>query len=101
MTRRSVYDGLYFLDASFDAVCANFGILHLARPDQFLSEALRVLRPGGRLAFTVRASRYRPLRIPMIVEPMLQESTVIVSYVASNICQASGDLAEQFLPDIM
>lgn len=31
----------------------NFGILHLADPDRALAEAWRVLRPRGRLAFTV------------------------------------------------
>jgi len=31
----------------------NFGMLHLARPAAAISEALRVLRPGGRYAFTV------------------------------------------------
>ena len=40
-------------DATFDAVVMNFGILHLADPDRALAEAWRVLRPGGRLAFTV------------------------------------------------
>lgn len=40
-------------DAEFDAVMMNFGVLHLANPDAALAEALRVLRPGGRLAFTV------------------------------------------------
>jgi len=33
----------------------NFGILHLARPDQALAEACRVLCPSGRFAFTVWA----------------------------------------------
>ncbi len=40
-------------DASFDAVVMNFGMLHLARPEQALGEARRVLRKGGRMAFTV------------------------------------------------
>jgi SAM-dependent methyltransferase len=43
---------LPFPDASFDAVTMNFGILHLSRPETALSEARRVLVPGGRFAFT-------------------------------------------------
>lgn len=39
----------------FDAAVMNFGILHLARPEQALVEACRVLRAGGRYAFTVWA----------------------------------------------
>jgi ubiquinone/menaquinone biosynthesis C-methylase UbiE len=39
----------------FDAAVMNFGILHLARPDQALAEACRVLCPGGRFGFTVWA----------------------------------------------
>ena len=44
---------LSFEDSSFDAVVLNFGMLHLARPEQALAQAHRVLRPGGRVAFTV------------------------------------------------
>jgi SAM-dependent methyltransferase len=40
----------------FDAVTCNFGVLHLGRPEDFFAEAHRVLRPGGRLAFTVWAA---------------------------------------------
>jgi SAM-dependent methyltransferase len=43
---------LSFADASFDAVTMNFGILHLSKPEVALAETRRVLRPGGRLAFT-------------------------------------------------
>ena len=41
-----------FRDASFDAVVAGELIEHLARPEQFLKEAHRVLAHGGRLIIT-------------------------------------------------
>src|SRR5881296_3561757 len=44
---------LAFSNSNFDAVVLNFGMLHLARPEQALDEAYRVLRHGGRVAFTV------------------------------------------------
>jgi SAM-dependent methyltransferase len=37
----------------FDAAAMNFGILHLGHPEKALVEAHRVLRPGGRFAFSV------------------------------------------------
>ena len=44
---------LDFDDASFDAVTIGFGIPHVPDPPKVLAEARRVLRPGGRLAFSV------------------------------------------------
>lgn len=40
----------------FDAAVMNFGILHLGRPESALGEAYRILRTGGRFAFSVWAS---------------------------------------------
>ena len=46
---------LPFEDASFNRVLINFGLLHLAHPEQGCAEAYRVLKSGGRFGFTVWA----------------------------------------------
>lgn len=45
-------EALPFEPDSFDAVVCAFGVGHLSAPDQALSEAIRVLRRGGRYAFS-------------------------------------------------
>lgn len=42
-----------FADASFDAVTIGFGVPHLPDPAKGLAEAARVLKPGGRFAFSI------------------------------------------------
>jgi ubiquinone/menaquinone biosynthesis C-methylase UbiE len=44
---------LPYEDGRFDAVACSFGLLHLENADTAIQEAHRVLRPGGRYAFTV------------------------------------------------
>lgn len=48
-------EALPFADATFDAVVSNFGVHHFERPPRAMSEARRVLTPGGTFAFTIWA----------------------------------------------
>jgi len=45
-------EALPFEDASFDAVVSQFGHMFAPRPDVTVGEMLRVLKPGGTLAFS-------------------------------------------------
>lgn len=51
--RRADASRLPFPDAYFDAVVANFAILHLGDPQRAVTEFARVLTPTGRVAVTV------------------------------------------------
>ena len=53
--RRGDARALPFEAGAFDAVVMNFGLLHFSEPERALADAARVVRRGGRYAFTVWA----------------------------------------------
>ena len=55
-------EALPFGDNAFDVVVGNFVLHHSGAPDKVMTEACRVLRPRGRMGFTVWAdpSKNRP-----------------------------------------
>jgi SAM-dependent methyltransferase len=63
-------------DAEFDAVMMNFGVLHLANPDRALAECFRVVRPGGRLAFTVWEPPPQTVPFAIVLEAVEQHGVV-------------------------
>ena len=51
--RQDDAEALNFDSGVFDAVICAFGVNHLQHPEKAIAEALRVLRPGGKYAFTM------------------------------------------------
>ena len=45
-------ESLPFDDNTVDRICCNFGILHFFKPNLFLAESYRILRPGGIISFS-------------------------------------------------
>src|SRR5262249_25134752 len=61
-------EALDFPDGAFDGVVMGFGLLHLARPDQAIAEAARVLRVGGRFACTVWAPPAEAIGFKLVLD---------------------------------
>jgi ubiquinone/menaquinone biosynthesis C-methylase UbiE len=70
-------EALPFSDGSFDAVVANFALLHLGRPEQAAAEFARVLAPGGRLALTVWDTPDRARILGVLVDAVAAAGAVV------------------------
>ena len=88
---------LEFPDESFDVVIINFGLLHMADPEQVISECARVLCPGGRIGFTVWAEPHSSAGAKIVQDAVNQYANQDVpvpqgpdyfAYSKSKACQA-------------
>jgi len=77
--RQGDAEQLPFDKGVFDAAVMNFGILHLARPEQALAEACRVLRVGGSFAFTAWAKPEEAVGFQIVLKAIEQFGNLTVS----------------------
>src|SRR5262249_43456432 len=73
-------ENLHYHDGSFDAVTCAFGMLHFPRPGKAAAEAYRVLRPGGRFAFSVWCGPRKARLLTLIAETVQRhaDSSVVL-----------------------
>lgn len=74
--RQGDAEALAFEPGSFAAAVVSFGLLHFARPERALAEIRRVLRPGGRVAFTTWAAPPRTAGFRIVLDAIAQLGTV-------------------------
>lgn len=70
---------LPFSDNEFAAVVINYGLLHFHQPEKALVEAYRVLRPQGRMGFTVWAKPEQAKAFGIVYGAIAKYGTMAVS----------------------
>jgi ubiquinone/menaquinone biosynthesis C-methylase UbiE len=70
---------LRYADASFDAVTCAFGMLHFPRPGKAVAEAYRVLRPGGRFAFSIWCEPAKAKVLTLVAEAVQRHADASIA----------------------
>jgi SAM-dependent methyltransferase len=104
---------LLFGDAEFDAVLSQFAHMFAPRPEVAIREMLRVLRPGGTIAFAtwppellvgrtmMLASRYMPPPPPGVSNPMLWgDSSFIQQQFGKSVDNIVFDRQDMLVPTL-
>ena len=76
--RQDDAEALNFDSGVFDAVICAFGVNHLQHPEKAIAEALRVLRPGGKYAFTMWCVPGRSKFHQLVLESVRSHGTLDV-----------------------
>ena len=76
--RQDDAEALNFDSGVFDAVICAFGVNHLQHPEKAIAEALRVLRPGGKYAFTMWCVPGRSKFHQLVLESIRSHGTLDV-----------------------
>jgi ubiquinone/menaquinone biosynthesis C-methylase UbiE len=103
-------ESLPFADSSFDVVLSQFGHIFAPRPEVAISEMLRVLKPGGTIAFSSwppqfyvgrnfeLSSKYLP-PLPGVPSPMLWgDAKVVRERLGSKVKDITFDSARMDVP---
>lgn len=87
-------ENLPFEDGQFEAVVCNFGLLHFPNPEQAVAEAFRVLKSGGRYAFTCWTPPTRNPFMRLILGSVQTHGTMDVALPPGPPLFRFGDAAE-------
>src|SRR5262249_23189228 len=70
---------LPFADFTFDRVLASFALLHLPDPERGCAQACRVLKPGGRFAFTTWARKEENVFLQLVDDAVRAHADLAVA----------------------